>query len=487
MVTFIASAILLAQLYLEGWRWQLTPLYLAVFAALTVDLTRLPTKLSDLPGGKSIRRALLGIAGLIILGLIPLLFPVPKLPKPTGANLVGTLSFEVTDKSRSELYSEEQTDRRLAVSIWYPAGSKTKRAPWINDSDEMLPAIARSGHLPSWMLGHLQYIKTHSYLNAPLLETGAKLPVVFFEHGLWGYRGQSTFLAEDLASHGVVVVATEHPYGAIKTVFLDGSSVAFSRDVLPASSDPDYDAAAKRLAQQWADDLSFMLDYLSSNPALTVGGLAENLELSQIALIGHSTGGASSLDFCAQDDRCAAALLLDPWLQPVAETILENGISQPVISLFSDPKLHYFSEANAERYATFSANDSAPLKTLTLLDSGHHNFDDSALLSPIARFVGHSVGKISAYRGFEIIREYANALVQSYLLNESKTLLEASSPPFPEIQVEASTLMPAADQTEETLKPETVSPEPNPDTETPLSDSPASPSPETDLPASSGN
>lgn len=435
LVTFVASAVLLAQLYIEGWRWQLTPLYLAVFAAMTVDLTRLPTKLSDLQGGRSFQRAFLGIAGLALCTVLLFLMPIPKLPKPTGEYLVGTFSFEAKDKNRVEIYSQEETDRKLVVSIWYPAGSKTKRAPWIENSDAMLPAIAHSGGLPGWMLGHLKYIRTHAYQSAPVIESSTKLPVVFFEHGLQGFRTQDSFLVEDLASHGSVVIAIEHPYGAIKTVFTDGSSVEYSANVLPASTDPGYDAAAKRLAQQWSDDIAYMINYLSANPALPVGGLTEELELSKVALIGHSTGGASSLDFCAQHERCTAALLLDPWIQPVEESILTKGLNKPVVTLFSDPKLHYFSDSNAERYATLSANDSSTLETLTLLDSGHHNFDDTALLSPIASYFGHSVGKISPYRGFEIIRDYANALVNTYLLDKPSELLTASTNPFPEIQL----------------------------------------------------
>ena len=431
-VTFIASGLLLAQLYIEGWRWQLTPLYLAVFAALTVDLTRLPTKLSDLPGGRSYSRAFLGIASLLILASLGFFIPVPSLPKPSGEFLVGTFSFEASDKNRSELYSQDTSDRKLMIRIWYPAGSKTKRATWIEQPDEMLPAIARSSGLPAWALGHLKYSRIHSYQSPPVIEAEA-LPVVFFEHGLYGFRSQSSFLAEDLASHGVVVVAIEHPYGAIKTVFSDGSSAAFHSAVLPASSDPDYDAAAKRLAQQWSEDLAFVLDYLATNPALPVGGLAEALELSQIALIGHSTGGASSLNFCAQYEACAAALLLDPWLQPVNESILDTGLNKPTLSLFSDPALAYFKADNAERYARLSENSDTPPKTLTLIGSGHHNFDDSALFSPLAPYFGHNVGKIAPYRGFEIIRDYAIAFVDSYLLNQENSLITASSSPFPEI------------------------------------------------------
>jgi len=190
-ITLLATAVAFAQFYLEGWRWQLTPFYIAVFVALTVDLTRFPSDIEDLEGGRSIRRALFGVFGLAFFTAVAFLFPVPSLPRPTGEALVGTFSFELTDRSRPEIYLAEEADRRMIVRVWYPASSKTRRAPWIEDSEQMLPALARAGGLPGWMLNHLQYIKTHSYWAAPV-ETQDVFPVVLFGHGLWGYRSQNT-------------------------------------------------------------------------------------------------------------------------------------------------------------------------------------------------------------------------------------------------------------------------------------------------------
>ncbi len=430
-ITLLATAVAFAQFYLEGWRWQLTPFYLAVFVALTVDLTRFPSDIEDLEGGRSIRRALLGILGLAFFTAIAFLLPVPSLPRPTGQALVGTFSFELTDRTRPEIYSAEEADRRMIVRVWYPASSKTKRAPWIENSEQMLPALARAGGLPAWMLNHLQYIRTHSYWAAPV-QAQDMFPVVLFDHGLWGYRSQNTFLVEDLASHGYVVFAVEHPYGAAQSVFQDGTITTYHEAVLPDSSDPTYDAATRRLTNQWLEDNQFLLDYLAAAPTLEVNGLSDHLDLNRVALTGHSTGGSSVLSFCALDDRCATFVTFDAWMKAVSDDAVAQGLPQAALNMFSDLQVGYFPEENQERYLDILAS-SDNSKTLFIANTGHHDFDDTAFLSPVARFFGHSKGGIRPKRAFEIIRAYTLAQLDSELLGEEVTLLSENPSPYEEV------------------------------------------------------
>lgn len=451
--TFATCAGLVGHLLLEGWRWQMIPFYLAVFIALTVDLTRLPSKLEDLPKGNSLRRSLVGLVSLGIFAVLPILMPVPNLPKPTGEALVGSFSYELTDKARAELYAETSQDRRVVVRVWYPAASKTKRAPWIESAEQMLPVMARSGGLPSFMLNHLRYTKSHAFWQAPVEETSEAYPVVFFEHGLWGHRAQNTFLVEDLASQGYVVFAVEHPYGALQTVFEDGTVALYHEGVLPDESDADYDAATKRLAGQWAQDISFVLNNLSITANQDLRSLVQNADLSRVGVVGHSTGGASTLTFCEQDDRCAAAVLLDPWLQPTSLAASENGTSQALLTLFSDLELNYFKESNQERYAAFLENQTAPTQSFFIANTGHHDFDDTGLLSPIARYFGHSKGSLPANKSFKIVRSYTEAQFDKYLRNNENSLLENEQSPYSEIELAYPTI--------ETLEPALESPETN--------------------------
>src|SRR5690242_20078655 len=95
--------VLMAQLVLERYRWQMVPLY-----ALTVLLlaVRLPGLLGRQRTQSRRRGAWAGaIAGVVLLGLAaaaPVLFPVPNLPAPGGPFAIGTVTFQWKDPARPE-------------------------------------------------------------------------------------------------------------------------------------------------------------------------------------------------------------------------------------------------------------------------------------------------------------------------------------------------------------------------------------------------
>ena len=88
----LAALVMLAHLLLEGYRWQMIPLYvlcLLELAAAALRLLRYPTaaiKLGRFQGGLLILGLLVTGAGL----LLPALFPIPALPAPTGPYSIGT-------------------------------------------------------------------------------------------------------------------------------------------------------------------------------------------------------------------------------------------------------------------------------------------------------------------------------------------------------------------------------------------------------------
>ncbi|MCB8987652.1 MAG: hypothetical protein H6661_07880 [Ardenticatenaceae bacterium] len=50
-------------------------------------------------------------------------------------------------------------------------------------------------------------------------------------------------------------------------------------------------------------------------------------------------GGGAAVHLAAGEARCRALLLLDPWLRPVDEAILQQGLDVPVLSLMSEGSL----------------------------------------------------------------------------------------------------------------------------------------------------
>ncbi len=435
-----AGLIALVQIVVEGYRWQMAPLYLFTGCAVVLSLRELRYPLQR---QRASRRRVLGstIYAFTLIGciLLPELMPVQQLPPPTGPYSVGTISFELVDSTRNEIYSDNPNEpRALLVQLWYPAtpAATAGRVPWLEYADRQIPIIAESAGLPAFMFSHMRQFFTHAYLDAPLADALPIYPILHFSHGYGGFRAQNTFLAEDLASHGYVVVSTEHPYAALNTLFPDGRVAKFNEDTLPEDVPDDiYAEAAQRLLRQWVEDTGFVQDTLETSPLLwPISQFEGRLDFGRMGAFGHSTGGGAALQFCAEDKRCHAAVGLDAWLTPLSDTLLVKGLSKPTLFLFSDPDMAYFEPTNHQFLDQLVQNSTWPPLNYQIAGTGHHDFDDTATFSPVARYLGYNKGPIPVRRAFEIIRVYTLAFFKQTLDQQPTALFDEPSLWYPEIQ-----------------------------------------------------
>ena len=290
-----AGIVLPVHLALEGYRWQMLPMYalifLSILAAVSLLLRRysMPIRHGCLP----ILGSLLSLLLYLLAAALPVLVPIPRLPQPSGPYPVGTLSQVLVDPARKELYGT-QTDepRRVMVQIWYPAQPVAGDRPalWVDHPEIVAPRLAAWLGLPDFMLDHLNLARTAAFEQAPLAPagpTGGAYPVLLFSHGWAGLTAQNTYQAEELASHGFVVLALQHTYGAIVTVFPDGQVIPLDPEALPLDASPEtLKAAGNRLVNQWAGDLSLALDYLTGlNQSDPQGRFTARLDLDRVRRI----------------------------------------------------------------------------------------------------------------------------------------------------------------------------------------------------------
>ena len=425
------------QLLLEGYRWQMLPAYtLAAFLAVaTLLMLRDPDVLPLLSYQRG-RALLSGVLALLVLTVgtfVPLVLPVPQPPTPTGIFAIGTTTRHLIDTSRNETYSENPDDpRELMVQFWYPAEpeSGTGPAPYLNRVDVIGPALAQGVGLPSFLLDHLKLAQTQSISEADVVSGSESFPVIIISHGWTSIRSMHTSLAQELASQGYIVAAIDHTYGAAVTVFPDDRVIYANEEALPSDvPDDEYQLAANTLATVWAADIRFVFDHLQT---LRDGDdlFRERIDIEQIGVFGHSTGGAATLEACAVDERCRVALLADGWFVPVSKAVLDNGIEQAVLFMHSTawPK-----ETNADVYKRFRAGHGAAATEITILGTEHYDFTDTGLLSPLAPALGLRKGPIDASRGIEIVNTYATAFFDSYLKNSPSPLLVGATEQFPEV------------------------------------------------------
>ena len=89
----------------------------------------------------------------------------------------------------------------------------------------------------TWIASHFPKVCTHSWRDAAparAAAAGRKFPVVLFSHGNISTRVQNTALLEELASHGFVCAACDHPHDAAIVNYPNGAPLvtACRRSVL---------------------------------------------------------------------------------------------------------------------------------------------------------------------------------------------------------------------------------------------------------------
>jgi predicted dienelactone hydrolase len=158
---------------------------------------------------------------------------VASLPPPHGPYAIGTTTYHWVDEDRQEIFTNKRSDwRELMAQIWYPARQfpDAPRVRYTEDSSIFAP-MADLLHLPVSTFAGLQDISTNAVREAPVAAENS-YPVLIFLHGRGGFRGYNTVLAEELVSHGYVVVAIDQPFAASGVIFPDGRRAEFDRRMM---------------------------------------------------------------------------------------------------------------------------------------------------------------------------------------------------------------------------------------------------------------
>jgi dienelactone hydrolase len=421
------------QLLFEHYRWQLLPAYL--LSALILFATLFPTR------ERSFRSPFLSTIAVITFSLfyilsllLPILLPIPRLDKPSGPFAVGTRTWHWVDRERIDPHASQlDAPREILAQAWYPIdpGTAGEMSHWMASAEIVAPAVAEWIGQPSFFLDHLVLVETPALQDATIASNPTGFPVILFSHGFGGFRAQNTNQMLHLASHGFVVIAIEHTYAAVVTVFPDGHVAYHNPDTLPDGLPAVEDLAASRaLGDQWANDLSFALDQLSRlNKGEGPLDWQGRLNIDLIGVFGHSTGGGATIEFCSRDSRCKAALTLDPFVKPISERALETGLNQPALHMFSEV---WSSLENVDRFRDLYENSQGDRAVVYIEGSAHYDFSDLPLLSPLAHQIGLK-GPINGKRMAHITNTYLQAHFEETLKGIPSELISLEDDTFPEV------------------------------------------------------
>jgi predicted dienelactone hydrolase len=272
-------------------------------------------------------------------------FEGTELPAPTGSYRVGRASYFFADNAAAQ---GSEKKHELPVWIWYPAAPQNTSKPADYFPGPWLKAAQDSW---TWIMTHvftrdLSKVRVHSVSDAPMSAAKRAYPIAVMRTGSSALTLQYTALAEDLASHGFVVVGFDAPYRT-QLVVLPNGEVKYR---LP-QNDPEEVPLAQvnRVLTMWTHDVSFVLDQLQVlNDQDDRGLLTHRLDLTRIGVFGHSFGGAQALQVCHDDLRCKAGIDIDgmPFGPVVAD-----GVTQPFMFLMGDHSHDLGSESERQHVA----------------------------------------------------------------------------------------------------------------------------------------
>ncbi len=341
------------------------------------------------------------------------------LSNPSGPYNIGTIEMELVDSSRPDLY-RNAGDRRLMVQFWYPTKDDTSSgfAPYMHPNIVELFSLFQDYTDPQTMISFVSNMGTNAIQSASI-NTDDKLPVVFFSHGFTGTRNLYSTIIEDLASRGYMVIGIDHSFGAFATVFPDGSLI------LASATQPTF----PELVSIWTDDVIFVLDKVQNDELGDTFGISSSVDVNQVAMIGHSTGGSAAAELAVKDARLDAGISLDA---PQAGAPLTNTISQPFFLFFDDDSQYYDTQVQA--------NLQGPAFEMIINQTSHYSFTDLPLLlkragiAPAASGVwDRPPGFIDGDRNLEIQLSYTNSFIDKFLLSQGGDLLSGPSPDFTDV------------------------------------------------------
>lgn len=361
IAAFIIFALLMAMgVYRFGFRWIGLSILLGILAVFSIIFfIRNPRLEKKYKRTTSILSCASGCFMLTFLILPGILFPQFTPIAPTGSYAVDTTSVTFVDDSRVDPFSKTNEYRKLTVQFWYPDIEKG----------------------------------TYTF------------PLAVFSHGAFGYRSSNISTFEDLASNGYVVCSIDHSYHAFFSKHTDGSmtfvNTAFLNDAVNITNDVYDKQTTYTKTHEWlslrTEDIDFVLKKILNN---TEGETPEFIEAlineDKIGLFGHSLGGAAAAQIGREWPVVDGVIVIDGTMIG-EETGFENGQAiltkkdypVPLLNLYNDS--HYEdAQQSGTAYNNLSASShGVEAHDIVIRDSGHLNFTDLPLFSPIfARMLG---------------------------------------------------------------------------------------------------
>ncbi|ETI54643.1 hypothetical protein F441_02561 [Phytophthora nicotianae CJ01A1] len=333
----------------------------------------------------------------------------------------------------SQLYGPYQTigcrSTRLGgveCRVFYPSTanlqSETKKqstnqnlVPYLHHGRHLMQGLGVFSKMPAWLFHNMNNAHLAAFRDAPVAPPPAGSDgwsLVIFSHGLAGSLELYSYVNQQLASHGNVVVVPNHCDGSACVCSPEPGRIEYYQQITSEVRD-DIDGAGFRFRngqlQQRVSEVRAVLDAIKEDA--TADSIFGRCDLTNVSVAGHSFGAATALSAAHQDERFKKMVLLDAWMEPLDHDVRDGlGPHVPALHLMSEHFLHWRPNAEStERHARGCTH--AQSRLTWLRDTRHNNFSDIPVFSPTINRLLKSAGKIDHFYALQAIGQLSAAFL----------------------------------------------------------------------------
>ncbi|KAJ5967008.1 Platelet-activating factor acetylhydrolase [Penicillium viridicatum] len=365
---------------------------------------------------------------LTLLPIVAMSVSAVVIPNPPGQYDVFYNTAKMVEKTRLDPFDPHNGTRAVMTSIFAPTHCKVD----LEKIDYLPPATAAyysdiygAAGLPN---GSLQSI---SFQACPEPPKGhhLHLPVVIFSPALGTTRLFYNAIAQAVASAGYIVVSIDHPYDSEFLEFPDGTIVTAANIS---------DAQVPLDVETRAQDVSFVLDRLSTKAGVATllpGTGAARLRTGQVAMYGHSVGGAATAEAMHLDHRIVAGANLDGSM---FGPVVQQGLRGPFLLFGHENK----TQTTDPTWKEFWSNLRGWKLELELAKAQHYTFSDLPYLMnllglPVEKVpaMQKRIGTLDGSKAFEIVHRTVVAFLGFGLRQTSPTPIQEVISQYSEVSI----------------------------------------------------
>ncbi len=319
-------------------------------------------------------------------------YPISNFPRPKGPYGVGQIKYHWVDVSRKELNAQDKEHpyREIMAYVFYPTNKNESESPIAFDADAAKVTtefLAQLCNLPEWLFSSIKSIKTYAHPNAQIIQSDTKLPVIIFSHGGGPMIQSYTYMLEELASHGFVVVGINHPYVAAIVRYPDGRIIKSIMKQKSREAKNDRQLYLKWKLDQIetnAQDVSFAINRIEELVAQN-DKFWSLIDLNNIGMMGQSFGGRTTVRVLRKDKRIRCGINLDGcWqdedIQDAPEQqLLFMGAEKSHLWNPNNPHYPAQEKPNLDKIKRLAETKNSNLKIMIIEGIGHAVFCDMPL------------------------------------------------------------------------------------------------------------